>query len=120
MPIITSYGFGIVIENLVGLPIKYGSGHQENWPRKLVVGMSVGLLDQVILAVDATSEKSVHLGAEWTPIPAVSFRIGLKNEGVWIWSFGMGFRFRNFVLDLAVVPHSYLNSQIRGSLAVSW
>jgi len=32
----------------------------------------------------------------------------------------MGFRFRNFVLDLAVVPHSYLNSQLQGSLAVSW
>ena len=120
VPIITSYGFGVVIENLIGLPIKYESSHQENWPRKLVVGMSVGLLDQVILAVDATSEKSVHLGAEWTPIPAVSFRTGLKNEGVWTWSLGMGARFRNFVFDLAVVPHPYLNSQIRGSLAVSW
>jgi len=28
VPIITSYGFGFVIENLIGLPIKYGSGHQ--------------------------------------------------------------------------------------------
>jgi len=120
VPIITSYGFGIVIENLIGLPIKYESGHQENWPRKLVVGMSVGFLDQVILAMDVTSEKSVHLGVEWTPIPAMSFRTGLKNEGVWIWSVGMGTRFRNFVFDLAVVPHPYLNSQIRGSLAVSW
>lgn len=120
LPIITSYGFGVVIENLIGLPIKYTDGHQENWPRKLVVGMSVGLLDQVVLAMDATSERSIHLGVEWTPIPGVSFRIGLKNEGLWIWSLGMGARFRNFVFDLAVVPHPYLNSQLRGSLAVSW
>jgi len=120
VPIITSYGFGIVIENLIGLPIKYKSGHQENWPRKLILGISLGLLDQVIVAMDVTSDKSVHLGVEWTPISAVSFRIGLKNEGVWIWSLGMGARFRNFVFDLAVVPHPYLNSQIRGSLAVSW
>ena len=120
MPIITSYGVGVVIENLIGLPIKYESGHQENWPRKLILGTSLEFLDQVILAMDVTSEKSIHLGVEWTPIPAVSFRTGLKNEGVWIWSLGIGARFRNFAFDLAVVPHPYLNSQIRGSLAVSW
>jgi len=120
VPIITSYGFGVVIENLIGLPIKYESGHQENWPRKLILGTSLEFLDQVILAMDATSEKSICLGVEWTPIPAVSFRSGLKYEDVWIWSLGMGFRFRNFVFDLAVVPHPYLNSQLRGSLAVSW
>jgi len=119
-PIITSYGVGVVIENLIGLPIKYESGHQENWPRKLILGTSLEFLDQIILAADLTSEKNFHLGLEWTPIPAVSFRTGLKNEGVWIWSLGMGARFRNFVFDLAVVPHPYLNSQIRGSLAVSW
>jgi len=119
-PIITSYGVGVVIENLIGLPIKYESGHQENWSRKLILGVSLEFLDQVILAMDVTSEKSVYLGMEWTPIPAVSFRTGLKNEGVWIWSLGMGIRFRNFVFDLAVVPHLYLTSQLRGSLAVSW
>jgi hypothetical protein len=120
VPIITSYGVGIVIENLIGLPIKYESGHQENWPRKLILGTSLEFLDQVILTMDVTSEKSVHLGVEWIPIPALSFRTGLKSEGVWIWSLGMGARFRNFVFDLAVVPHPYLTSQLRGSFAVSW
>jgi hypothetical protein len=120
VPIITSYGVGVVIENLIGLPIKYESGHQENWPRKLILGISLEFLDQVILAMDVTSEKSVHLGVEWMPIPALSFRTGLKNEDVWTWSLGMGARFRNFVFDLAVVPHPYLNSQLRGSLMVSW
>jgi len=120
VPIITSYGFGLVFENLIGLPIKYTSGHQENWQRKLIIGMSCGLLDQVILAMDVTSKKSVRFGVEWTPIPALSLRTGLKNEGVWIWSLGIGMRFRNFVFDFAVVPNPYLNSQIRGSLGVSW
>ena len=119
-PIITSYGFGLVIQNLLSLPINYASDHQESWQRKFTVGLSFGLLDKIILAVDATSEKSVHLGVEWTPIPAVSFRTGLKNDGIWTWSLGMGLRFRNFILDLAVVPHPYLNSQIRGSLGVIW
>jgi len=120
VPFITSYGVGVVIENLIALPIKYGSGHQENWPRKVVIGTSLELLDQVILAMDVTSEKSVHLGIEWTPIPAVSFRSGLKYEGIWMWSLGIGTRFRNFTFDFAVVLHPYLNSPLRGSLAVSW
>ena len=119
-PIITSYGFGLVIQNLISLPIKYASDHQESWPWKLTIGISVGLLDQVIVAMDATREKNFRLGIEWTPIPALSFRTGLKSEGVWLWSLGMGLRFRNFILDLAVVPHPYLNSQIRGSLGVTW
>jgi len=119
-PIITSYGFGVVIENLIGLPIKYKSGHQENWPRKLIIGTALELFDQVILAMDVTSEKSIRLGVEWTPIPAVSFRTGLKNEGVWMWSLGMGVRFKSFTFDYAVVNHPYLNSQLRGSLVVSW
>ena len=119
-PIITSYGVGIVIENLIALPIKYGSGHQENWPRKVVIGTSLELLDQVILAMDVTSEKSVRLGVEWTPIPAVSFRSGFKYEDIWMWSLGMGVRFRNFAFDYAIATHPYLNSQLRGSLVVSW
>lgn len=117
---ITSYGFGLVIENLVGLPIKYDSGHQESWPRKVAVGASLELMHQVILAMDFTSEKSFHLGMEWTPIPAVSLRSGFKNEGVWMWSLGMGVQFRNFTFDFAVVPHPYLSSQLCGSLMVEW
>ena len=120
LPIITSYGFGFVVENIFSLPIKYESGHQENWPRRLILGTSLEFLDQVILAMDVTSEKSIRLGVEWTPIPAVSFRSGLKYEDIWMWSLGMGTRFRNFVFDLAVIPHPYLNSQLRGSLVVSW
>ncbi len=118
--IITSYGFGVVIRNLIGIPIKYGTGHQEDWPRKVIVGTSLEFLDQVILAMDVTSEKSVHLGVDWTPVSAVCFRTGLKNDGIWMWSLGMGARFRNFVFDLAVVLHPYLNSQLRGSLTMNW
>jgi len=120
VPIITSYGFGLVIENLIGLPIKYESGHQESWPRKATAGIAVELLDQVVFAMDATTDDCVGIGAEWTPIPAVSFQTGLKYEDIWMWSLGMGVRFKNFTFDYAVVTHPYLNSQLRGSLVVSW
>ena len=118
--IITSYGVGVVLENLIGMPIKYESGHQENWPRKLILGSSLEFLDQVILAMDVTSEKNFRFGVEWTPIPAVSFRSGFKYEDIWMWSLGMGVRFKNFTFDYAVVLHPYLNNQLRGSLVVSW
>jgi hypothetical protein len=119
-PIITSYGVGVVIDNLIGLPIKYGSGHQENWPRKMVLGTSLEFLDRIILTADLTSEKNFHLGLEWAPVTAVSFRGGLKYEDIWIWSLGMGLGFRNFVFDFTVVPHPYMNSQLRGSLTIRW
>jgi len=117
---ITGYGFGLVIQNLISLPIQYGSGHQESWPQRLVLGASLELMSQVILAMDVTNEKSVRFGVEWTPIPVVSFRTGFRNEGTWMWSLGMGLRFRNFIFDYAVVLHPYLANELRGSLAVSW
>jgi hypothetical protein len=120
VPMITSYGFGIVIRNLIGIPIKYGTGHQEDWPRKVIVGTSLEFLDKVILAIDVTSEKSLRLGMEWTPVSGLSLRAGLRNDMVLMWSLGMGSRFRGFVFDFAVVFHPQLTSQIRGSLAASW
>jgi len=53
-------------------------------------------------------------------IPYTSLRGGLKHEGVWMWSLGMGTRFRNFTFDYAVVIHPYLNNQLRGSFGASW
>ena len=119
-PFITGYGLGLVIENLIGPPIQYGSGHQEPWPKKATAGIAVELIDQVILAMDATTDDSVGVGFEWTPITYACFRGGLKHEGVWMGSFGMGVRFKNFAFDYAVVIHPYLNNQLRGSLTASW
>ena len=120
IPVITGCGLGLVIENLIGSPIQYGSGHQEPWPKKATAGIAVELSDQVVLTMDATNDDCIGLGFEWTPIPAVSLRNGLKRKGVWMWSSGMGVRYRNFVFDFAVVVHPHLNNQFRGSLVVLW
>jgi len=120
LPFITSYGAGLVIENILSVPIQYESGHTESWRRKVLVGCSLEIADQVILAIDATSENSLGFGAEWTPIPSVSFRGGLRREEIWMWSLGMGLRYRNFAFDYAVVLHPYLNSELRASLGVQW
>ena len=119
-PFICGYGLGLVIENLIGPPIQYGSGHQEPWPKKATAGIAIELLDQVVLATDVGTDDCVGLGVEWTPISAVSLRTGLKYEGIWMWSLGMGTRFRHFAFDYAVAVHPYLNNQLRGSFGASW
>ena len=118
--LVTGYGMGLVFENLIGIPIRYGSGHEESWPRNLTLGASLEFLSQAILAVDLTTENSLRFGVEWTPVPALSVRSGLRREGIWIWSLGIGARFGNFALDCAVVTHPYLSSQLCSSLAASW
>jgi len=117
---IKGYGVGLLFENLVGIPIKYGSGHQEELPRRATIGGSLLLTNHAMMSVDVTSMKDVRFGVEWTPTPALSIRGGIKNEGVWIWSAGVGLLVRDFTFDLAIVSHPYLNKQFRGSLGVSW
>jgi len=117
---IEGYALGLLFENLVGTPISYGSGHQEELPRRATIGGSLLLTNHAIISADLTSTRDVRFGVEWTPTPTLSIRGGLKNEGVWIWSAGLGLLVRDFTFDLAIVSHPYLNKQFRGSLAVSW
>jgi len=118
--LITGCGVGVVAENVVGIPIRYGSGHEEDWPRKLTIGTSIELRDQVVLALDVTTEKTVCVGAEWTPIPSFSLRSGIGYDSLWRWSLGIGARFGSFSFDGAIVTHPYLNAQFRGSLEFGW
>ena len=117
---IEGYALGLLFENLVGTPISYGSGHQEELPKRATIGGSLLLTNQAIISADLTSTQDVRFGVEWTPTPALSIRGGLKNEGVWIWSAGLGLLVRDFTFDLAIVSHPYLNKQFRGSLGVCW
>ncbi len=117
---IEGYALGLLLENLVGTPIGYGSGHQEELPRRATIGGSLLLTNHAIISADLTSTQDVRFGIEWAPTPALSIRGGLKNEGVWIWSVGLGLLVRDFTFDLAIVSHPYLNKQLRGSLGVCW
>ena len=117
---IEGYCLGLLFENLVGTPISYGSGHQEELPKRATIGGSLLLTNHITTSLDLTSTQDVRFGIEWTPNPALSIRGGVKNEGVWIWSAGVGLLVGDFTLDLAIVSHPYLNEQFRGSLGVSW
>jgi hypothetical protein len=117
---ISGYGVGVVAENLVGIPIRYGSGREEDWPKKLTMGASLELLHQTVVVLDITTEKTFCFGAEWTPIPTASLRSGLSYDGVWMWSSGIGVRVGSFAFDCALVIHPYLIGQFRGSLEFHW
>ena len=119
-PYITQFSFGVQLQNILGMPISYESGHSEDWEKKVVVGTSVELLQQWIVAIDLASDGNLHLGVEWNPVSALSVRLGLKRDGVWTGSMGIGMLFGNLAFDLALVAHPYLHNQIRGSFGVCW
>lgn len=112
------FGFGLVMENLVGVPFKYGSGHVEEWQRGITVGMSAVLFNSWTLVGDVVAGKGIRLGLEWSPIPMLAVRLGVRGEGEVIWSLGLGVRYGMFALDYAVVVHLYLPPQHRVSFAL--
>jgi len=115
---LTGFGLGFCLENVVGVPIKYGSGHQEDWPRAVVIGSAATFVNSLTLAVDVAPGKGVRFGTEWRPLPAIAVRAGLRNEGVVIWSLGMGVQYGMFAFDYAFVAHPYLAGQHRLSFEV--
>jgi hypothetical protein len=69
--------------------------------------------------MDVVAGKGLRLGVEWCPVSALMVRVGLRNEGVVIWSFGLGVRFNIFLLDYAFVAHPLLPSQHYLSFAIN-
>ena len=119
-PFLSSFSFGILVENLLDIPIKYESGHQEPWVKKAAVGASVTFRDFLVAAFDATSLGSSHFGIEWAPISRIAIRVGVKRDGVWMPSLGIGVKLNRSAIDLALVSHPYLADQYRATFTASW
>lgn len=122
MGLLTGFGLGFTLENAVGVPIKYRSGHQEDWPQAVVVGASAGFFDSLTIVLDLAPGKGVRFGTEWRPVTAIAVRAGLRNEGVVLCSLGVGVRYSMFALDYAFVTHPHLAGQHRLSfeLVLRW
>ncbi len=114
----SGFGIGLVAENLVGIPIKYGSGHEEDWLRSVTFGLAATVFSSWTVAADLPVGRGVRFGVEWCPLPALAVRLGLRSEGVVMWSFGVGVRYGMFALDYAVVVHPYLSPQHRLSFGL--
>ncbi len=116
--LLSGFGLGMVVENLVGRPIKYGSGHEEPWPRAVTFGLSATVFSSWTLAADFAAGKGARFGVEWHPFSALAVRLGLRSEGVVMVSFGLGVRHGLFALDYAIVVHSHLSPQHRLSFGL--
>ncbi len=115
---LTAFGLGMIMENVVEIPTKYRSGHEEHWSRAITFGLSATLLDSWILLADFAAGKGGRLGLEWYPASALAVRFGLRGEGALMTSFGLGVRFGLFTLDYALVMHPHLASQHRISFGL--
>ncbi len=110
---------GVVIENLVGLGVSYGSGHSENFPIGLRLGASLSPVPGAILSADVEANGTVHLGGEYKLSNAQFVRFGLLQlavrGGVLVSpslvqaSVGFGTRIRGGLqLDYTALTHSEL------------
>lgn len=113
-----TFGLGMIVENVLEIPIKYKSGHEEHWPRAVTVGLSATLFNSWTLLADLAVGKGLRLGVEWQPASALAIRFGLRSEGIPMASFGLGVRYGLLALDYAIVLHPHLAPQHRLSFGL--
>jgi hypothetical protein len=111
-----SLRLGLVLENLLGLPLEFDSGHRESWPLGLRLGGSLALR-QIVAAADLESNGTFHLGTEYRLAgPALggleggslSLRGGLVLGRRTSFTAGLGFQLNSFRIDYAFATHPQL------------
>jgi len=107
---------GLILENLPGLPMKYGSGHREPWPLGFRIGGSLALRG-LTAAADLESNGTFHLGAEYRMAGLaisgleggeLALRGGLVLGRRAALNMGLGFELQNFQIDYAFSSHPQL------------
>jgi hypothetical protein len=110
---------GVVLENLLGVGVNYGSGHSEAFPIGLRFGASLSPAPGATVAADIEANGTVHLGGEYKLSNAQFARFGLLSlalrGGVLISpslvqvGVGFGARLRGGLqLDYTALTHSEL------------
>lgn len=112
--------FGFVARNVLSSPMQFASGHFEDWVREVDIGLAVQIVRNLLLSMQANSGGSRRLGLEWSPVPGLDLRAGLRQDGVRMWSFGVGTHLGYMQFDYALVLHPYLRTQHRGSFTLNW
>lgn len=110
---------GVVFENLLGLGVGYGSGHQEGFPMGLRLGAALSPAPGLTVAADIEANGTLHIGGEYKLANAQFARFGLLQiavrGGVFVnpnlvqASIGLGARLRGGIqLDYTLLTHSEL------------
>ncbi len=107
---------GLVLENLLGVPMEFGSGHREGWPLGFRFGGSVSVRG-LSLAADLESNGTFHLGAEYRLAGlaiaglgegGLALRGGLILGRRLSFNFGLGLGLKGFQIDYAFSAHPQL------------
>ena len=102
---------GLVLENLLGLPMEFGSGHREGWPLGFRFGGSLALRGLVV-AADLESNGTFHLGMEYRLAGPgegdLALRGGLVLGRRTSFTLGLGFQLKNFRIEYGFSTHPQL------------
>ena len=115
---------GVVAQDAFDTKLAYsqGQGTVVAYPRTLRVGASYAPLRNALLAADL--DDRLHVGAEYTPIQALSIRAGVQDDGSGpdglLWSFGTGIRWNIFRFDYAYQDHPTLGGTSHFGLGLSF
>lgn len=110
---------GVVLENLLGLGVNYGSGHSESFPIGVRLGASLSPVPGAVIAADIEANGTVHIGGEYKLANAQLARFGVQqlsvrggvlvNPALVQASVGFGARIRGGLqFDYTVLTHSEL------------
>jgi len=119
---------GLIIENLLGLDLRYGSGHVEHWRLGLRLGASTTLFERLTAALDLETSGTLHLGFEYrlrelkldAETAELALRLGAFMGDQSSLTFGLGLMLRNFQVDYAFIAHPQLPGSHRLSLALAF
>lgn len=117
---------GLMLQNLIGLSLCYGSGHCEPWALGARLGLAAGFSTDLTLALDLETSGKIHLGGEWhmqradllrQGLEELALRAGVMTTGnIFSFTAGFGVAYQNFSLDYAFISHPELAGSHRFSL----
>lgn len=117
--------FGLLIENLPSLKVKYKGGYKESWKVGFRFGGSIQMLDSLILAFDLERNGTFHFGGEYglglrlgQGIKGLKLRVGGFTRGGFVPTLGLGLEFRSFRVDYAFIAYSQAPETHRLSFSV--
>ncbi len=110
LPSLAGVRVGAVARNMLGT-VKFESGHQDDFDRSYVLGLSVKPLKGLILAADYDVTHSTgRVGAEYRIVDAFAARAGatMNADKQYGFTAGAGFAYESFRIDYAYQFHAEL------------
>lgn len=102
---------GVLLKNLPGLGVEYGSGHAEPWNLGVRLGICTTVLDNLTIALDLEGSGAFYLGSEYRffnlgyGVEELRLRTGGFLRGGLGLTLGFGLKLRGFWVDYAFIAY---------------